>query len=1339
MLAEVQASYTRALFLLGLVVAMSFPAASASPASPSQSTSPARKARIVETYGKLPLSFEANTGQADKTMKFLSRGRGYGLYLTGNEAELTLCQTVSSAARGDIRRKPSSILKSAACNVFRMQLAGAVGKTEPVGEEQLPGTVNYFIGSDPAKWYTGIPTYAKVHYRGIYPGIDLIYYGNQRQLEFDFVVAPNADPKAIVLKVGAGLVPARPAAQSLPAASHGRPRGSPLQIATNGDLVIPTEGGELRFRKPLVYQMVGGHRQPVAGEFALLEKHTVGLRLGNYDRGRALVIDPVLVYSTFLGGSGNPNAALIGGGATAIAVDSGGNAYVTGSVYSTNFPVTEGAFETTPGATPTAYVTKLNAAGTALVYSTYLGGSGGDYGSAIAMDAAGDAYVAGQTASSNFPVTTGALQTTSKGAAEGYFTGFVAELNPSGTNLIYSTYLGGSGGDGATAVAVDAAGEAYVVGQTSSSDFPVTQGAFQTTNKAAPAQTSNSFVAKLNSAGTALMYATYLGGSGGPLMGLGGCRSAEGPGNNEDGAFAVAVDAAGDAYVAGQALSTDFPVTEGAFQRQSNGAASPSTNAFVAKLNPAGSALIYSTYLGGSGLHLCGSEESSASAGDAALALTVDGSGNAYVGGIAFSPDFPVTQGAFQATNRSKLTTARLTGPVVGGPTGFVAKLNPSGSALVYSTYLGGSGGVINFLPFFAQYLGDQASGLAIDGSGNAYVTGSTASTDFPVTPGAYQTTNNYPVGAVTGASSVGADGYNAFVAEINPTGSALVYSTYLGGNGANPNVESGLHVIGIGDVSSALALDNSGNVYIAGQAQSADFPVTSGAFQTTNPAFLSAFVAKLNMSANSPAITPTLTVTPASTTITSGRPLTVGVSVSSGSGNPTPTGTVALVSSTYASPPTTLAAGSATINIPAGLLPAEPAGNLTGDELTANYVPDAASSSTYNSSTGTATVYVVWPSISVTPSSTTLTWAQAQSQALPVAIVATAGTGNPVPTGTVTLTTGSWSSAATALASGSATITIPPATLTTGWNTLNVSYSGDSNYAPENPAGSAMVNAGVVTVSVVPSSSTINATETLPVTITVSAGTGSPTATGTVWLYSGSYGSAPTPLVGGSATITIPAGTLAPGVDLLQAGYENGNYAYATGQASVTVTAPSGFMINGAAVTLLPGATTGNTSTIYVTPANGFAGNVTLTASITSSPANAQDLPTLSFGSTSQVDITGSNAGTATLTIFTTAPGGCLDAYQTPRAVFWYTGGGAILACLMFFGMSARQRRWRAAFGMLALLVSLMGGWLACGGGSSSTCNVINPGTTPGNYTITVTGTSGATTAAGPVTLTVQ
>jgi len=322
----------------------------------------------------------------------------------------------------------------------------------------------------------------------------------------------------------------------------------------------------------------------------------------------------------------------------------------------------------------------------------------------------------------------------------------------------------------------------------------------------------------LNAAGTALIYSTYLGG------------------NGTDGASAIAVDAAGDAFVAGQALSTDFPVTQGAFQIENNGANTSATNAFVARLNSSGTELLYSTYLGGSGTSCMGGNAAVGYDGDVSVALAVDSSGDAYLAGVTFSKDFPVTKGALQTSNAFNYKGDA-------GPTAFVTKLNPSGSALLYSTYLGGSGGFINITPFFAQFGGDEASGLAVDSFGDAYVTGATASLDFPVTAGAFQSAN-------AGATGSGGSIYNAFVAELNPAGGALLYSTYLGGNGSNPNVESSEHLIPIGDLANGLALDGSGNVYIAGQAESANFPVTTGAFQTTIPAATSAFIAKLGLGA---------------------------------------------------------------------------------------------------------------------------------------------------------------------------------------------------------------------------------------------------------------------------------------------------------------------------------------------------------------------------------------------------------------------------------------------------------------------------------------------------------
>jgi hypothetical protein len=1163
-----------------------------------------------------------------------------------------------------------------------MKLVNANPNAAVSGGNELPGKVNYFLGNDPGKWHTSVPTYAKVRYTGIYPGIDLVYYGNPSadgQLEYDFVVAPGADPGVIALDVAAGLS-RHPSSKSggIPIRSGQVP--PPLQIAADGDVVIKTDGGEIRFHKPVVYQgQDSGFRirdsgaknpqQPAASNrkspitnrksigacFRLDAQNRIHFALGAYDHTRPLVIDPVLAYSTFLGGSGGGDAG------NAIAVDTAGNVYVAGGTRSVDFPVTQGAFQTANQAVVrggNAFVTKLNPTGTALVYSTYLGGSGGDGASAITVDTAGNAYVAGETYSTDFPVTQGAFQTTNKAAANGNDTAFVAKLNPTGTALVYSTYLGGSAisiriayfGDQANAIAVDAAGDAYVAGETYSVDFPVTAGAFQTTNRAGARGLWNAFVTTLNPAGTALVYSTYLGGSGSP-----GVKYAGDAGN------AIAVDTAGNVYVAGQTYSPDFPVTSGAYQTTNHAAARELSNVFVTKLSPAGTALVYSTFLGGGGR-------------DIGSAIAVDTAGNVYVAGQTSSTDFPVTQGAFQTTNHVEAEP-----PLTLASNAFITKLDPAGTALVYSTYLGGSGRVNQVdIPD-----GDLASGLAFDSSGNAYVTGSTGSVDFPTTPGAYQMTNHRQcMGGWIGC-------YNAFITELNPTGSALLYSTYLGGEGTNPGEFTGSAAFRNGDQANALALDNSGNVYVTGSAPSYDFPVTAGAFQTmVNSLYGNAFVTELNMAAPSTATTPTVTVTPTSSTITSGQPLAVRVSVSGGSANPQPTGTVALASRAYASAATTLSGGSATIDIPGGSLLAITSEVLTTDVLAAKYIPDAASSSAYNFSSGVGSVTVVGLSISVTPSSSALTSAQAQSQPLAVAVVATAGAGNPTPTGTVTLTTGSWSSAATALLGGNAAINIPSGTLTIGSNALNVSYSGDSNYPAVATAATAVVTVSAATVAVVPSSSSINSAQALPVTITVSAGSGNPTPTGTVTLSCGSaYASLVTPLTGGSATITIPAGTLPPGVDTLEASYAGGNYLPASGQASVTV---AGFTIAGTAVTVYPGPIA--MSTITVTPAGGFTGSVALTAAITSSPGGAQSLPTLSFGGTSRVSITGATGGIATLTISTTAANSCPAAILIRRRVPWYP----------------------------------------------PPCTPTS-GTTPGNYTITVTGTSDTTVATGIVALTVE
>jgi hypothetical protein len=675
--------------------------------------------------------------------------------------------------------------------VVRMQLSGStIAAHAPAGEERLPGTANYFVGNDPAQWRAAVPTYSRVRYSGVYPGVDLLYYGNQRQLEYDFVVAPAADPEQIRMRFA------------------GAKR---LRLDPQGNLVISTRQGAVTLHKPFTYQQGIGQRTPVAASFALHAGNSVSFSLGRYDHTQALVIDPVLVYSTYLGGDSQ-----YGDIANAIAVDAEGNAYIAGRAGSTNFPVTTDAFQQTNAGAATstfnAFVTKLNSSGTALVYSTYLGGSGQTNAQAIAVDSAGNAYVTGLTFATNFPATAGAYQLTSK-VAPGQATAFVTKLNAAGTELDYSTYLGGSGssvgGENGNAIAVDNTGNAYVAGITYSSNFPVTTGAYQTTNLSTGDNTYTGFVTKLNATGTALAYSTYLGGSG---------TNGEG-----DSPYGIALDSAGDAYITGEAASSNFPTTTGAYQATNPASSNGETAAYVTKLNPAGSAPVYSTFVGGS--------ENSAG-----YAIAVDSADCAYVTGTAHYTDFPVTPGAYQSTNNASAISAS---------NAFVFKLNSAGTALDYSTWLGGSGvekGIFN-------KEGDSASSIAVDSAGDAYVAGTAISTNFPVTSAAFQATNYGATNKTT----------NAFVTELNPSGTELLYSTYIGGTG----VEVGSSGNYVGDDAAGIAIDSSDNIYVAGAASSTDFPVSQTAYQLTNASAptlgSNAFLAKFGAVAP-PSTTTTLT-----------------------------------------------------------------------------------------------------------------------------------------------------------------------------------------------------------------------------------------------------------------------------------------------------------------------------------------------------------------------------------------------------------------------------------------------------------------------------------------------
>jgi hypothetical protein len=785
-------------------------AVTAPPSPPSQGR------RVLADYAHLPLSFEINQGQTDRRVRFVARGIKISLFLTPAEAVFTTPDSKQAAHPiPGAENRGRKQAPAASPPALRMQIVGADPAASAAAEQPLPGKINYLLGHDPGRWRTGIPTCARARFRQVYPGVDVVYYGNQTHLEYDFVVAPHADPGRIRLRFA------------------GTDR---VRVDKQGDLIVGRRGRTLTWRKPTVYQEGTDRRQTVSGRFTIRNAHgtapTVSFALGPYDTGRQLIIDPVLIYSTYLGGSTQDIAY-------GIAVDSNGNAYIAGSTGSTDFPVTPGAFQTTEnGATSNAFVTKLNPTGTALVYSTYLGGNAQDTAYGIAVDSSGNAYVAGSTSSTDFPATPGAFQTSSRGTSNA----FVTKLNPTGTALIYSTFLGGNTQDAAYGIAVDNSGNAYIAGYTDSTNFPITPGAFQTSSRGGGSNAA--FVTKLNPTGTALIYSTLLGGSG---QNYGVC---------------IAADSSGSAYVSGQTSATDFPVTTGAFQTTRGGGSS--SNTFVTKFNATGSALIYSTYL----------RETNDGGGEN---IAVDGSGNAYVVGSTSSTDFPITPGAFQTTNRAPS----------GSSTGFVTKLNAVGAGLVYSTFLGGSGDSIvdgvavdaggnayvtgftasadfpttpgvtqrvkgagtNYDAFvtrlnatgtaliYSTYLGgssqDNAYGIALDGNGNAYVAGSTGSTNFPITPGAFQTTESGATNSAAFATKLfpvpifpdfNNDGYADLLIQNSGTGQIACWfmnqTVWTGGVYFSLSPSANYALVGVGnfagDSTNALVLQNRSDNTIA-------------------------------------------------------------------------------------------------------------------------------------------------------------------------------------------------------------------------------------------------------------------------------------------------------------------------------------------------------------------------------------------------------------------------------------------------------------------------------------------------------------------------------------------
>jgi uncharacterized repeat protein (TIGR01451 family) len=887
---------------------------------PAEKEKETRRVRAVESYGKLPLRFEANAGQTDGRVKFVARGQGYALFLTPNEAVLRLARQragrtkagqpplLAPDSRADFAGFNVSLRDSLsderaagddASAVLTMRVAGANPAPRVSGLERLAGESHYLIGDDSRRWRTGVRGYAKVRYEAVYPGVDLVYYGNQRQLEYDFVVQPGADAGQIKLAFAGA---------------------DAIKVDADGALALSVAGDEVKWLRPVAWQEADGRRREVACDFKVEGDSQVGFALGDYDRRLPLVIDPVLVYSTFVGGTGSDEGL-------AVAVDKDGNAYLTGATLAQDFPGAS-PIQGTRGSGAEAYVLKLNPAGTQVVYATWLGGNNTDRAYAIAVDAGGQAFVTGGTLSTNFPTTTGALQ---RPTGDGFDT-FVAKLNPSGSALVYSAVFGGSGSDQAYGLALDADGNAYVAGTTSSVNLPAT--GIQTARRGSPVYTSNdrganwaagggiSSVAVNSFAFSPSGDAVYAATNRNVFKSTDGGRQwrdtvSTGANPFTYGVDAVVVDPATPTTLYAATFIGVWKTTDGGatWQVKNTGLNFGLPWVHALAIDPSAPGTLYAATESGVWKTTDGAEkwtESNAGIGVTSgggfrpprsfhLALDPTNPATVYVGtergvykttnggglwatantglanpsgGGGFGPgvdalvmsptspatlyllaDYPgglyrttdggarwslVSEGipgtwngqparyalltvaidpTASATLYATATDGRVHKSTDGGATwtpsdagllnlpantlavdrngnvyagtnsgadAFVAKLNASGSALGYLTYLGGE----KF---------DSGAGITVDAQGNAYVIGTTDSTNFPTAS---------PLQAASGGFA------DAYVTKINSAGTALVWSTYLGG--------------ALNDKGGGIALDAAGRLWLAGETNSENFPTVN-------------------------------------------------------------------------------------------------------------------------------------------------------------------------------------------------------------------------------------------------------------------------------------------------------------------------------------------------------------------------------------------------------------------------------------------------------------------------------------------------------------------------------
>jgi|CZKD01.1.fsa_nt_gi hypothetical protein len=1415
-------------------------AAAASAGAQSGAAQLPSRADINAKFGKLPLTFEANRGQIDPQVSFISRGPGYSAFLTSDGMVLSLranqvlgTQTAANAVR------PSKSQKA----TLQFSLLGAARNPAVVGERPQSGRVNYFVGNNPAKWQRNVPTYAQVRYKSIYPGIDLLYYGNQRQLEYDFVIAPGADPGKIQFDIRGA-------------------RG--MHIDADGSLVLTTSNGDLHFQTPAVYQESNGQRVAVDGGYVVNDQTHISFHLAQYDPTKPLVIDPVLVYSTYLGGSGDDQA----GG---IAVDATGNVYVTGSTDSTDFPLT--TLGSLPAGNTHVFVAKLDARGSNLIYADYIGGNSQDYGYALALDAANNVYVTGSTASSDFP-----MVNPFQGTYPGAFNAFLTKISPDGSSLSYSTYFGGNGSDLPSSVAVDSAGAMMIAGYTSSTNLPVAN-AYQSTVSAnlGGIYGDYGFLTKFSPDGSSLVYSTYFGGNSNVPLNCGETLCWPGPASA---VAALVLDPAGNAYITGSTNTYNFPVTEGAYQTtdstQQNG-----TVGFVSKFSGGGS-LQYSTYLyDPSGLLTDPTD------------IAVDGAGSAYVTGITFSWD-----GTFPITSASICDPS-----VYGGGCNyaFVTKFDAAAATLAYSTYLGpnnsavpqaivldgnndayvlayapsGSLNTVNGIEnysngndlllveidpaastqLFATYLGgsgdDQPApaGMVLDASGNIYVAGTTDSSDFPITQSAFQSV----LGGNTDAFILKIAATSAPAVTLSPA--ALQYASQTVGSSSQPQTillrnmgSAPLAISSITTTGDFAETDNCGNsVQAAGScAFSIIFTPTAvgsrdGTIVIQDDAAGSPHIISLNGSGQGAVVTliPPMLTFPSVPVGNSSAPQTITLA---NTGNAALSISAIEAAGDYAQtnncPPSLSAGSSCAINV---TFAPTTSGTRTGTVTVSDSV---AGSPQIVGLTGTGVgltaVVVLTPTSLVFPStplgttstSQTVTLTNTGNAALSISLVQVAGDYAQTNTCATSLSAGSscainvtFTPTASGSRSGAVTISdsvagSPQIVGLTGTGVASaavVVLTPTSLVFPSTPLGTTstsqtatLTNTGnaALSISLVQVAGDYAQTNTCPASLSAGSScainvTFAPTASGiragTVTVRDSVAGSpqivgltgtgvalaavvvlTPTSLVfpnvplrtsSTSQTVTLTnTGNAALNISGIQVAgdYAQTNNCPSTVAAGATCTisvafAPTTSGIRSGTVTVsdnvagspqsvgLSGA--GSDFSLATSPASaivkaGATASYTLTvASIGGTFANAVKLTCsgapakTTCGLSPSSVIPGSGTATATVTISTTGTTAGLapirSAPHVPVFAFWLQFQGLGLFGLILVGSKRRIKK-RVALMAVALLVSATLFMSACAGGTGIGSQN-QTGTTPGTYTLTVSGTSGTLQHSVPVTLTVQ